>query len=232
MRLDKFLVHMGIGSRKEVKSCIKKKRVKVNGHIVIKPEMNIDENTDEIMLDDEVIHYTEYYYIMLNKPGGYLSATTDTSQPTVLDLIDGYEHVDLFPIGRLDKDTEGLMILTNDGQLAHYLLSPKHHIEKVYYALLDKDVEEEDYIAFSEGIKLKDFTTMPAKLERIGEKEVYVSIHEGKFHQIKRMFASRGKEVVYLKRIKMGNIELDYGLSLGEYRLLTQEEIDFLKGST
>lgn len=232
MRLDKFLVHMGICSRKEAKMLVKKKRIKVNDIIASKSDMKIDENNDCIYFDDEYIEYKKYYYLMLNKPAGYISATEDKYDDTVLDLIEGYDHVDLFPIGRLDKDTEGLLILTNNGDLAHYLLSPKHHIVKKYYAVIDQVVTKEDVEAFKQGMDLGDFTSMPSLLEIINDHEVYVSIHEGKFHQIKRMFEKQGKHVEYLKRVSMGEICLDSNLDLGNYRELDKEEIEFLKQSS
>lgn len=229
-RLDKTLANMGYGTRKEIKKIIMNGRVKVNNEVIKDESKHINIDIDKIILDDIEIKYIEYEYIMLNKPSGYVSATYDPREKTVLELLDiKYRNMELFPVGRLDKDTEGLLMMTNDGKLAHNLLSPKKHVSKVYYAEIDDVVDKNDIDAFTQGVTLDDgYETMPAKLKIIESGEISkieLEIQEGKFHQVKRMFNSRGKNVTYLKRIKMGNLELDNNLSLGEYRKLTEEEL-------
>ena len=235
VRLDKYLADMNVGTRSEVKTLIKKKRVKVNGAIVNKENIKIDMENDEVMLNDSIIKYVEYEYYMLNKPAGVVSATEDSKDRTVVDLIKGNTK-ELFPVGRLDKDTEGLLILTNDGQLAHNLLSPKKHVDKKYYARIKGVVDIEHVEQFSKGLNINDeYITKPALLEIISvdkehnQSEIYVTITEGKYHQVKRMFKAVGMEVVYLKRVSMGRIILDERLELGEYRLLSDEEVRLLK---
>ncbi len=235
VRLDKYLADMNVGTRSEVKTLIKKKRVKVNGAIVNKENIKIDMENDEVMLNDSIIKYVEYEYYMLNKPAGVVSATEDSKDRTVVDLIKENTK-ELFPVGRLDKDTEGLLILTNDGQLAHNLLSPKKHVDKKYYARIKGVVDIEYIEQFSKGLNINDeYVTKPALLEIISvdkennQSEIYVTITEGKYHQVKRMFKAVGMEVVYLKRVSMGRIILDERLELGEYRLLSDEEVRLLK---
>ena len=224
-RIDKILSNMGIGTRKEVKKYIKFGEVSVNGQIICDPAFKADPEKDEIWAGDEKLSYVKDVYIMLNKPQGCVSATTDTRHKTVLDYVpDEYSHCNLFPAGRLDIDTEGFVLLTNDGAFAHDILSPKKHVPKKYFATLDREAEEEDFTAFEHGIILDDgYKTLPAKLEHEGDGYL-VTIHEGKFHQIKRMFEARGKKVTYLKRIQMGNLVLDENLALGECKILTKEE--------
>jgi len=233
MRLDKLLAHCGFGTRKEVKALIKQGIVSVNNEIVYKDKTQVDPHHDIIMVDGEIIQYEEYVYYMLNKPAGYVSATRDNIYPTVIELIDDYYRDDLFPVGRLDIDTEGLLLLTNDGVLAHQLLSPKHHCPKVYFAKVKGIVNENDVLAFQEGIQLDDYQCMSAQLNILAvdenSSEVKVTIFEGKFHQVKKMFIAVGKEVTYLKRIRMKNLSLDPCLELGEFRRLTDEELDRLK---
>lgn len=233
MRLDKLLAHCGLGTRKDVKSMIKDGRVRVNDTIIKKDGFILDENKDLVYLDDELVEYRKFVYLMLNKPDGYISATFDKVHPTVLDLINGYEHFDLFPVGRLDIDTEGLLLIANDGHLAHHILSPKKHVSKIYYAKIDGVVDENDVIAFKEGIELSDFTCMPANLKILSttesESEIEVEIFEGKFHQVKRMFESRNKPLTYLKRLQMKNLKLDPKLKLGKYRELTEAELEDLR---
>lgn len=233
MRLDKLLAHIGLGSRKEVKQLIRKGYVEVNGQIVKKDDIQVNENEDEIIVDGQKVEYQKNIYLMLNKPSGYVSATYDKVQPTVLDLVDEYNSYHLFPVGRLDIDTVGLMLLTNDGNLAHQILSPKKHISKVYYAKIEGTVTDADIQSFKNGLDLGDFKTLPAFLKIISiqgnESEVEIEIFEGKFHQIKRMFEAVGKKVTYLKRIKMKNLILDSQLAEGEYRLLSNEELENLK---
>ncbi len=231
MRIDKLLSNAGCGSRKEIKQFLKKGAVTVNGSIIKTADTEVDENKDEITFFGERVVYREFIYLMLSKPAGVVSATYDNRDATVINLVpDEYSHYELFPVGRLDKDTEGLLIITNDGALAHRLLSPKHHVPKTYYAETDGIITNEDIEKFKEGIVLNDgYKTLPAQLEPIDENSAYVTIHEGKFHQIKRMFADCGKKVTYLKRIKFGNIELDEFLEKGEIRELTAEEEKLLK---
>ena len=232
MRLDKLLSHCGLGTRKEVKDLIKRGQVQVNDKIIKKDGYPVDENNDVIKLNDEMVEYRQYVYIMLNKPAGYISATFDQVHATVVDLIEGYDQFELFPVGRLDIDTEGLLLMTNDGHLAHHILSPKKHVPKVYFAKIDGIVDQSDIEAFKQGIVLSDFTCMPANLKILkvenNQSEIEVEIFEGKFHQVKRMFESRLKPVIYLKRIKMKNLVLDPMLKLGQYRELTEEELDEL----
>lgn len=232
MRLDKYLANMGVGTRSEVKVLIKKGRVLVNGSRATGPEQKIEEEQDEIQVDEQVIGYSKYEYLMLYKPAGVVTATEDKRDRTVMDLIDSPLKKQLFPVGRLDKDTEGLLLLTNDGALAHELLSPKKHVGKVYYARIAGCVTQEDVQAFSEGLDLGDFTSIPAELKILAageESEIQVKIYEGKFHQVKRMFEAVGKKVIYLKRLSMGNLCLDEQLEVGAYRPLTQEEIALLR---
>ncbi|MCD8027325.1 MAG: rRNA pseudouridine synthase [Erysipelotrichaceae bacterium] len=236
MRLDKLLAHCDYGSRKTVKSYIRQGLVCVNGTVIKKDDYHVDGFHDKIMIDGEYVHYEKYIYYMLNKPAGYISATHDDYYPTVVDLIDDYYRDDLFPIGRLDIDTEGLLILSNDGKLAHELLSPKKHCPKVYFAKINGIVDEKDIDKFLQGIKLEDFTCQSSKLKILNVddciSEVTVEIYEGKFHQVKRMFHFINKEVIYLKRIQMNNLELDKYLKIGEYRRLTDEELDRLRNQS
>ena len=234
MRLDKLLSHCGYGTRKEVKDIIKKGFVSVNGTINKKDKTQVDPNKDVVEVDGEVLVYEEYVYYMLNKPDGYVSATEDNLHRTVIELIDDYYRDDIFPVGRLDIDTEGLLIITNDGHLSHQLLSPKKHCPKVYYAKIKGEVTKEDIQSFKDGITLDDGYLCQSAILNIlsvenGYSEIEVEIYEGKFHQVKRMFMAVGKEVIYLKRIKMKNLVLDSSLKLGEYRRLTQEELNGLK---
>ena len=232
MRLDKYLAEMGVGTRQEVKKQIRQGKVTVNGTVVKAADTKIDETCDEVTIGGCNISYVSYEYYMLNKPGGVVSATEDRRDTTVIDLIKDKKRKDLFPVGRLDKDTEGLLLITNDGDLAHRLLAPKKHVDKVYYAKIDGMVTEEDVKRFAEGIDIgaeEEDMTRPAKLDIMKsaeESEIRLTIHEGKFHQVKRMFLAVGKEVTYLKRERMGTLCLDENLKPGEYRLLTEEEIE------
>lgn len=233
IRLDKFLCDMGIGTRSEVKSYLKKGRVTVNGEIVKSPDFKIKVTKDEIQFDNKYLKYQRFEYYMLNKPAGVVSATIDNVNTTVIELITTSDKKDLFPVGRLDKDTEGLLIITNDGDLAHQLLSPKKHVGKTYFAKINGFVTESDIEIFRNGIDIEeDFTTLPADLRILTNSEVSkieVTIYEGKFHQVKRMFQKLEKEVIYLKRLSMGTLTLDSTLAIGEYRSLTEEEIKLLK---
>ena len=232
IRLDKFLADMGYGTRSEVKKEITKGNVKINGLPVRKPETKIDTEKDEVMYREQPAAYEKYEYYMLNKPAGVISATTDKKEKTVLDLIGEKQRKDLFPVGRLDKDTEGLLLITNDGELAHRLLSPKKHVDKVYYVRVQGELVEEDIRRLAEGIDIgEEKLTLPARLviRKSGQfSEAEITIQEGKFHQVKRMFHALGKEVVYLKRLSMGTLVLDGNLKPGEYRKLTKEERDGL----
>ncbi|APZ48637.1 16S rRNA pseudouridine(516) synthase [Jeotgalibaca sp. PTS2502] len=237
MRLDKFLSHTGFGSRKEVKVLLKQKKVVVNDKVASKGEMKVDLNQDQVVVNGERIQYQEFHYLMLHKPAGVLSATEDMKQKTVIDLLsEEYQHLNLFPVGRLDKDTEGLLLLTNDGELAHFLLSPKKEVAKRYYARVAGIMDESDCEAFKNRIVLEDgFECLPGELEikSVNEEkqksEVFITIKEGKFHQVKRMVKARGKEVTYLKRLTMGSLVLDPKLQLAEYRYLTESELADLK---
>lgn len=232
MRLDKLLANMGFGTRKEVKEMIKKNRVTVNDKIIKNGKHHVDPYQDYIMVNNTVVEYQKYVYVMLHKPKGYLSATEDFKDKTVIDLLEPkIQHFNPFPVGRLDKDTEGLLLLTNHGQLAHQLLSPKKEIEKTYYAEIKGRVTEQDVEAFENGLILDDgYKTKSANLtilKRGDVSEIEVTITEGKFHQVKRMFEAVGKKVVYLKRVRMGEILLDDTLALGEYRELNVEELNY-----
>ncbi len=232
MRIDKLISNSTPYGRKEIKNFIKKGQVLVNGKSVKDAGMHVDEKNDEITLSGEKIVYKEFVYLMLNKPAGYISATFDKHYSVVTDLVsEEFSHFDVFPVGRLDIDTVGLLILTNDGDLAHRLLSPKSHVAKTYFVRSAKPLCEKDIQTFKNGIELeKDFTTLPATLCPLdtGENESYVTIYEGKFHQVKRMFEAVDNEVLYLKRISMGPITLDESLGEGKIRPLTEEETEAL----
>ncbi|SCG82951.1 ribosomal small subunit pseudouridine synthase A [Proteiniborus sp. DW1] len=233
-RLDKILSNLGYGSRKDVKGLVKSGSIEVDGKIVKDGSLKIDPYSSVLKIKGEVVEYREFIYLMMNKPQGVISSTDDFRDKTIIDLIsDQYKVFNPFPVGRLDKDTEGLMVLTNDGQLSHRVLSPKKHVEKLYYAEVEGVVTEEDKKLFSEGVILDDgYKTLPAKLEIIASdsiSKIYLTIKEGKFHQVKRMFLSVGKRVIYLKRMAIGGLRLDESLGLGEYRELTNEEILLLE---
>ncbi|HWO75731.1 MAG TPA: pseudouridine synthase [Bacillus sp. (in: firmicutes)] len=234
MRIDKILANLGYGSRKEVKKLLKDGAVQVNGSPVKDGKEQVNPNEDSISVHGEVIEYKEYIYLMMNKPPGVISATEDVKDQTVIDLLEWEDAVlKPFPVGRLDKDTEGLLLLTNDGQLAHQLLSPKKHVPKTYFAVIEGEVDEEDIHAFAEGVTLDDgYVTKPGILKVLKKgptSDIELTITEGKFHQVKRMFLTRGKRVIYLKRISMGELKLDETLELGEYRELTDEEVELLR---
>ena len=238
-RLDKFLVEMSVASRSTVKDMAKKGRITVNGEVVKASDVKIDENMDVVSVDGHVIAFSDMEYFMLNKPAGVITATLDKKAKTVLDLIDERTRNDLFPVGRLDKDTEGLLLITNDGDLAHRLLAPKKHVDKIYYADIDGIVTDEHARRFAEGLTLLDGTqVMPGELTVLetdmakNTSKIQLTIHEGKFHQVKRMFEAVGCSVIYLKRLSMGPLELDAALAPGEYRRLTDEEINMLKEAT
>ena len=231
LRLDKYLCDLSLGSRSQVKEFIKKGRIKVNGEMIKKPEYKVDTASDRVTYDGRELTFEEFAYYMLYKPAGVLSAAPDKKQPTVLDLIDS-SHKDLFPVGRLDKDTTGLLLISNDGPLAHRLLSPAHHVDKCYEVKLDLPVSEADIHLLETGVDIGDDSlTRPAGLTLLDEskKHLTITIQEGRFHQIKRMFAACGKEVIFLKRLSMGPLTLDPSLEAGTYRKLTAEEIKALK---
>ena len=230
MRLDKMLAHAGYGSRKEVKEYIRKGLVMVNGEVVVNDDFKVDEINDEVIIADNNVSYEKMIYLLLNKPDGYVSATFDNYDPTVLDLIDGYEKRNIFPVGRLDKDTVGLLLITNDGEMAHRLLSPKKHVEKKYYLKYTGNLPKNAVYLFEEGIILEDgYKCLPAKIIDLGNNEAHIIIKEGKFHQIKRMMNVIGCEVTYLQRIEFGPIKLDSSLEEGEYRPLTKDEVMQIK---
>lgn len=231
MRLDKFLAHANYGTRREVKKIIRSGWVSVNDQIVKNDDFKIDESKDIICVDNEQVIYQQFYYIMLNKPNGYVSATIDDRYPTVIDLIYEDYALDLFPVGRLDLDTEGLLLLTNDGSLSHELLSPKKHVDKEYYVELEKDFNDQDIKTLEAGVAINDQEVCKeAKVKRIDNNKMMLIIQEGKYHQVKRMMHAIDNEVTYLKRVRMGSLKLDEALPLGEYRALNEEEIKMLKG--
>lgn len=234
MRLDKLLCHMGIASRRELKDVIRMGSVKVDGERARSGSEQIDIEKQEVTYRGEPVIYKEFVYLMLNKPDGYLSATEDGRGETVIDLIgDDYNFFELFPVGRLDKDTEGLLVLTNDGKAAHDLLAPKKHVPKTYYADILGTVTEADGERFKEGVYLDDYKTMPADLTILESgpemSKILLTIYEGKYHQVKRMFEIVDKKVLYLKRIQMGQLKLDESLPLGHYRELTDTELEALR---
>ena len=230
LRLDKMLAHLGYGSRKDVKRIIRKGEVIVNGVVCKDDDFKVDSDNDEVIVFDESVSYSEFVYIMLNKPSGVVSATFDNYKQTVIDLVSEYEKQKVFPVGRLDIDTEGLLLITNDGMLCHNLLSPKSHVDKQYYVEFKGEFKEEYYNAFETGITLDDgYLTLPGKIKLLDNNKAEVTIHEGKFHQVKRMFLALNMEVTYLKRISFGSLVLDESLKLGEYRLLSEKEIEDLK---
>jgi 16S rRNA pseudouridine516 synthase len=233
MRIDKMLANLGFGSRKEVKGLLKSGVVKVNGEKVKDAKEHINPKEDIVTINGEQVVYKEFIYLMMNKPPGVISATEDHRDETVIDLLELEDQVyEPFPVGRLDKDTEGLLLITNDGQLSHRLLSPKKHVPKTYFAVIEGEVTEDDIVSFRNGVTLDDgYETKPGELVIIKSglmSDIELTITEGKFHQVKRMFQAVGKRVVYLKRLSMGPLQLDETLELGEYRELTDEELEQL----
>lgn len=241
MRLDKFLAEAGLGSRSEVKVLLKKGKVTVAGLVIKDGRFQVDKNSTEVAFEGELLIYQEYYYYLLNKPQWVVSATKDNLDSTVVDLLAAEDfRSDIFPVGRLDKNTEGLLILTNDGALGHDLTQPKKHVEKEYFAHIDGEVTAEIVQRFTDGLTLKNGEkvkpgevfverTMKSQTQSGMMSEIRIVIHEGKFHQVKRMFEAVGMYVLYLKRIRMGNLKLDADLALGQYRTLTENEIESLK---
>ena len=225
MRLDKYLVECGIGSRKEVKKIIDGKLVSVNDKIISSSKENVDEEKDVVKYRDEIIKYKKFRYYILNKKSGYITAVDDPRDKTVMDLLPEWViKKDLAPVGRLDKDTEGLLLLTNDGQLNHRLLSPKSHVDKTYYAELENNISEDDLEKLRKGVDIGGYVTMPALAEKIGDKKIHLTIKEGKFHQVKKMLEAVENKVVYLKRISFGNLKLN-DMELGEVREVNLEDI-------
>lgn len=253
LRLDKYLAELGVGTRSEVKKLIKAKQITVNGAVVTKPEMKVDEKVDEVCLRGEKLEYAAFEYYLFHKPAGCVSATEDNMHRTVMDYLTDTVRNDLFPVGRLDIDTEGLLLITNDGALAHDLLSPTKHVAKTYYAKVLGQVTEQDVRLFRDGVDIgEDKLTKPAELKIINNtatalnetilaerelkgdeivSEIELTITEGKFHQVKRMFQAVGKEVIYLKRLSMGSLKLPDELNAGEYRPLTSDELDALRNN-
>lgn len=230
MRIDKYLADCAIGTRSEVKKYIKAKQITVNGEVVAKPEQKIDENADVICFKGQQIAYEKYVYFLLHKPAGCVTAKQDNVHKTVMEYFpEEIRSKDISPVGRLDLDTEGLLLFTNDGPLTHHLLSPAHHIPKTYYAVLDKEVPVSAIEQFKEGVDIgDDKPTLPAELVILSEKEAELTIHEGRFHQVKRMFEAVGCTVTYLKRLSMGSLNLG-DLEKGKYRKLTEEEVQTLQ---
>ena len=238
IRLDKFLSEMSGWTRSEVKKIVRTGSVTVDGNEVKKPETKIDEKLSIVSVDGRQIKYNKYEYYMLNKPKGFVSATTDREHKTVVDIISSSEKKDLFPVGRLDIDTEGLLLITNDGELAHRLLAPKNHVEKTYYVEVSGILDDVDLDAVEKGLDIgEEKNTIPAKMEILKTdiqnniSSCYLTIHEGKFHQVKRMMKKLGKTVTYLKRVSMGSLILDSKLKKGNYRKLTEQEIIELKNN-
>ncbi|MDD6306320.1 MAG: pseudouridine synthase [Clostridiales bacterium] len=233
IRLDKFLSEMGAGTRSEVKKYIRAGLVTVDGIPAKKPELKIDEQQTKVCFRGKELSYVAYEYYLFYKPAGCVSATEDNLHKTVMDYLTDVRRKDLFPVGRLDIDTEGLLFITNDGALAHELLSPAKHVEKTYYAKVEGHVTEDDVNLFKKGVDIgEDVPTKPAKLVVLSEgdiSEVELTITEGKFHQVKRMFEAVGKKVIYLKRLSMGNLTLPKDLAPGEYRPLTKQELEHLR---
>jgi len=239
LRLDKLLAHAGYGTRSEIKKAVKQGRVLVNEQKVKDSGQIVDPNIDVVSFDGEVVNYRSVIYLMLNKPQGVISATEDGRERTVIDLLEPDDVLlKPFPVGRLDKDTTGLLLLTNDGQLAHELLSPKKHVDKTYEAYVLGEVTADDQVAFEQGVMLDDgYVTKPARLDIVSHEQgndgvcswIRLTITEGKFHQVKRMFQSVGKKVLTLNRLSMGPLELDPSLATGQYRELTDKEVELLK---
>lgn len=225
MRLDKYLVECGIGSRKEVKKIIDEKLISVNDKIILSPKENINEENDIVKYNNEVIKYKKFRYYILNKISGYITAVDDPRDKTVMELLpDWVIKKDLAPVGRLDKDTEGLLLLTNDGQLNHKLLSPKNHVEKTYYAELEKNISQDDLEKLEKGVDIGGYITMPALAKKIDDNKIHLTIKEGKFHQVKKMLEAVNNKVVYLKRISFGKLKLD-NMKLGEVREVNLDDI-------
>lgn len=230
IRLDKFLCEMEIGTRSQVKDMVKKGMISVDGEVIKKADFKFDETAAKVCVNGKELSYQKFYYYMLNKPQGVVSATADNHDRTVLDLLKDAPGKDLFPVGRLDKDTEGLLLITNDGELSHNLLSPKKHVDKTYLVETKEPVVKDMILKLEQGVDIgEEKLTLPAKVNKLEDKKIELTITEGKFHQVKRMLKAVDNEVVYLKRLSMGSLKLDTELALGEYRSLTDDEITALK---
>lgn len=231
MRLDKFLCDTAGLTRTEAKNAVKKGQIAVNGHVQKAADFKVKENTDTVTFQGKPLSYSAFHYYMLHKPAGVITATEDKKESTVMDILREEKVKNLFPVGRLDKDTEGLLLVTDDGELAHNLLSPKKHVDKEYLVKVRDSISEEDCRKLSEGVDIGDEKpTAPAKVERVAEKEILLTIREGRFHQVKRMLQAVGNEVLYLKRLSMGSLRLPEDLEKGAYRPLSEEEIYKIKG--
>lgn len=230
-RLDKIIANRGIASRREVKELVRQGRVLVDGVPASAADMKVSLETAAVTVDGVAVSGERYTYLLLHKPAGVLTATEDRRQPTVMDLLP-QQYRRLAPVGRLDKDTEGLLLLTDDGELTHRLLSPRYHVDKVYYTRVEGTPDQADAAAFAAGLLLGDgLQCLPARLEPLGGDACLVTLREGKFHQVKRMLASRGKPVRYLKRLAMGPLRLEHTLKTGQWRLLTPEELSALRAA-
>lgn len=230
MRLDRYLCELNIGSRSQVKEFVRKGLVSVNGQVIRSADQKIEEQKDQVAFQGNILTYQKYVYYMLNKPLGVVSATQDNTAGTVVELLASEGRKDLFPMGRLDKDTEGLLILTNDGELTHRLLSPKRHVDKTYQVTVSHALSEEDFRRLEQGVDIgEEGLTLPAKVEGVSENVFYLTIQEGKYHQVKRMLQAVGNQVTALKRIRFGGIDLDERLTPGAYRPLTLQEEERLK---
>jgi len=231
MRLDKFLCDTAGLTRTEAKNAVKKGQIAVNGQVQKAADFKVKETTDTVTFQGRLLSYAAFHYYMLHKPAGVITATEDKKESTVMDILKEEKVKNLFPVGRLDKDTEGLLLITDDGELAHNLLSPKKHVDKEYLVKVRDSISEEDCRKLSEGVDIGDEKpTAPAKVERVAEKEILLTIREGRFHQVKRMLQAVGNEVVYLKRLSMGSLRLPKDLEKGAYRPLSEEEIYKIKG--
>ncbi len=231
MRLDKFLCDTAGLTRTEAKNAVKKGQIAVNGQVQKAADFKVKENTDTVTFQGKPLSYAAFHYYMLHKPAGVITATEDKKESTVMDILKEEKVKNLFPVGRLDKDTEGLLLITDDGELAHNLLSPKKHVDKEYLVKVRDSISEEDCRKLSEGVDIGDEKpTAPAKVERMAEKEILLTIREGRFHQVKRMLQAVGNEVLYLKRLSMGSLRLPEDLEKGAYRPLSEEEIYKIKG--
>ena len=231
MRLDKFLCDTAGVTRTEAKNAVKKGQIAVNGQVQKAADFKVKENTDTVTFQGKPLSYAAFHYYILHKPAGVITATEDKKESTVMDILREEKVKNLFPVGRLDKDTEGLLLITDDGELAHNLLSPKKHVDKEYLVKVRDSISEDDCRKLSEGVDIGDEKpTAPAKVERVAEKEILLTIREGRFHQVKRMLQAVGNEVLYLKRLSMGSLRLPKDLEKGAYRPLSEEEIYKIKG--
>ena len=231
MRLDKFLCDTAGLTRTEAKNAVKKGQIAVNGQVQKTADFKVKETTDTVTFQGKPLSYAAFHYYMLHKPAGVITATEDKKESTVMDILREEKVKNLFPVGRLDKDTEGLLLITDDGELAHNLLSPKKHVDKEYLVKVRDSISEEDCRKLSEGVDIGDEKpTVPAKVERVAEKEILLTIREGRFHQVKRMLQAVGNEVLYLKRLSMGSLRLPEDLEKGAYRPLSEEELYKIKG--